>query len=203
MARRTNPSSHPATPTPPHDTARAVECGGHAVECGSVQENGSPPPHARPRCHALTRKGLPCRFPARKGTGFCINHEPGADTRNAAARASAAAAARRIPAEHLLDAAFSLSDRAGVQALLDATLRLAIARRIPATTVDQVFRGCALAIRNFDAAPETLTGPQPQSHDLPRHFALVRGFLASVQPILAEADEADAAIQEAYREALQ
>ncbi len=38
----------------------------------------------------------------------------------------------------------------GVQALIDATLRLAIARRIPTATVDQVFRGCALAIRNFD-----------------------------------------------------
>ena len=96
-----------------------------------------------------------------------------------------------------------MTARAGVQALLDAPLRLAIARRIPTTTVGQVFRGCALAIRNFDAATETLTGPQPQSHDLAQHFALVQGFLASVQPILHEADEAEAALQEAYREALQ
>lgn len=203
MPRRATPSPDAATPTPPHDTARAVQCGAHAVECGSVQKKVSPPPHARPHCSALTRKGLPCRFPARKGTSFCINHEPGADTRDAAARASAVAAARRSPAEHLLDAAFSLSDRAGVQALIDATLRLAIARRIPTTTVNQVFRGCALAIRNFDAATETLTGPGPQAHDLPQHFALVQGFLASVQPILTEADEADAALREAYREALQ
>lgn len=189
----------PATLT--HAHARASQCVDHASECVDKLESSSPATHARPRCSALTRKGLPCRFPPRVGTTFCINHEPGADLREAAVRARAAA--RRSPAEHLLDAAFSLSDRAGVQALIDATLRLAIARRIPTATVDQVFRGCALAIRNFDAATETLTGPQPQAHDLPQHFALVQGFLASVQPILTEADEADAALQEAYREALQ
>ncbi len=201
MPRRPTHTSHPETPNPTHADARASQCVDHASECVDKVENFPPATHARPRCHALTRKGLPCRFPPRVGASYCINHEPGANPREAAIRARAAA--RPSPAEHLLDAAFSLSDRAGVQALIDATLRLAIARRIPTTTVEQVFRGCALAIRNFDAATETLTGPTPQAHDLPQHFALVQGFLASVQPILTEADEADAALQEAYREALQ
>ncbi|GMV85453.1 MAG: hypothetical protein AMXMBFR80_13090 [Dehalococcoidia bacterium] len=201
MPRRQTPNRHPETSNPTHADARASQCVNHASECVDKVENISPATHPRPRCSALTRKGFPCRFPPRIGTTFCINHEPGADPREAAIRARAAS--RRSPHEHLLDAAFSLSDRAGVQALIDATLRLAIARRIPTATVDQVFRGCALAIRNFDAATETLTGPQPQSHDLAQHFALVQGFLASVQPILHEADEAEAALQEAYREALQ
>ncbi len=201
MARRATPTPHPETSNPTHADARASQCVNHASECVEKVESFFPATHARPRCSGTTRKGFPCRFPPRVGTNFCINHDPGADLREAAVRARAAA--RRSPAEHLLDAAFSLSDRAGVQALIDATLRLAIARRIPATTVAQIFRGCALAIRNFDATAETLTGPQPQSHDLSQHFALVQGFLASVQPILAEANDAEAALQEAYRKALQ
>ncbi|HML97134.1 MAG TPA: hypothetical protein PKD75_01510 [Tepidiformaceae bacterium] len=204
MPRRATPTPHRDPENRTHANARAFPSVPHAFESVSKQEKVSPGTHARRYCRGITRAGIPCRFPPLKGASYCINHDPSADPRQAAARAGLASGrARRSPAEHLLDAAFSLSDRAGVQALLDATLRLAIARRIPTTTVDQVFRGCALAIRNFDAATETLTGPQPQSHDLAQHFALVQGFLASVQPILHEADEAEAALQEAYREALQ
>jgi hypothetical protein len=204
MARRATNNSHPGPDNRTHANARAFPSVPNAFESAPKQEKIPPRTHARPCCSALTRAGIPCRFPPRIGTSYCINHDPSSDPREAAIRAGfASGRARRSPAEHLLDAAFSLSDRAGVQALIDATLRLVIARRIPPATVDQVFRGCALAIRNFDATAETLTGPTPQSHDLPQHFALVHGFLASVQPILAEADEADAAVQEAYREALQ
>lgn len=204
MPRRTTPAPHPDPENRTHANAHALPSVPNAFESVPKQEKISLRTHDRPRCSALTRKGIPCRFPPLKGTSFCLNHDPSADPRDAAVRAGLASGrARRSPAEHLLEAAFSLSDRAGVQALIDATLRLAIARRLPTTTVDQVFRGCALAIRNFDAATETLAGLQPQSHDLQTHFALVEGFLASVQPILSEADEADAAVQEAYREALQ
>ena len=203
MPRRTTPSPHPGPENRTHANARAFPSVPHAFESVPKQEKVSPGTHARRHCRGITRAGVPCRFPPLKGASYCINHDPSADPREAAVRAGLASGrARRSPAEHLLDAAFSLSDRAGVQALIDATLRLAIARRIPTTTVEQVFRGCALAIRNFDAATETLTGPGPQAHDLPQHFALVQGFLASVQPILLEADAADQAMQEAFREAL-
>jgi hypothetical protein len=80
-------------------------------------------PHLPRACQGTTRRGTPCRFPARKDTNYCINHEPGAHTSEAASRAGAAASQaredRRQETAELLRAVLSFTDCASIQVVLD------------------------------------------------------------------------------------
>jgi hypothetical protein len=142
-------------------------------------------------CEGITRRGMPCRFPARKGTNFGINHEPGAHTREAASRAGTAAAEaredQRQETAELLRAVISFNDRASIQAVLDTVTRLSLAGRIPRSTAHIVLRACSIATHNFDAPRDTLTGIEPQQHERFSYFDRVNGLLHTIDPLLEEA----------------
>ncbi len=159
----------------------------------SKQEKDSPERTADGTAKA-TLAGIPA-LPALKGASYCINHDP-SPTPQASVRAGLAldtpARPRRTPPR----CAFALSDRAGVSSLNDATLSLASPRSHHHRR--KVFRA-APSHRNFDAA----TNPHrpPTKPTTSPHFALSR-LPRSVHPS-SPSDEANAALQEAYREALQ
>lgn len=144
-------------------------------------------------CAATTRRGQPCRFPARKDTDLCINHEPGARTADASRRAaSASAAIRNSSSADLLRSAMALTDRPSIQAVIDTVIRLQFAGRISDTRARTILRGCQLAIQNFDAPTRTMEGIKPQQHPWPEYFERVHGLLSTVGPLLDEAAERDA-----------
>ncbi len=141
-------------------------------------------------CAATTRKGRPCRFPARRDTSYCINHEPGANPSDAARRAAGAAILARHPSSnYLIDTVLSFTDRASIQAVLDALVRLVISGRISNSRARIILRACSVATRNFDPALDTLTGPRPQQHEWFDYFDKVESLLTTVDPLLKEAAE--------------
>ena len=111
-------------------------------------------------CDGITRFGEPCGFPPRKASSFCINHEPGARTTEAAAHARAA---RTRSAEEFYKAGFSLDTHGAIQAVIDTVVRLVLAGRISDGTANTVLRACAIASRNFD--PTNLRRPQQLDWD--------------------------------------
>ena len=140
-------------------------------------------------CTALTRHGLPCRFIPPRGAALCINHDPGADTRRASARAArASVTARRTPSDRLIHTVLSLTDRSSIQAVLDTLIRLELAGRISNDRANIILRACSIAARNFDRAPDTLSGPHPQQHDWFSYFDKVQSLLATVDPLIDEAN---------------
>jgi hypothetical protein len=144
-------------------------------------------------CLASTRKGKPCRFPARRNASYCINHEPNANTTAAATHAATAlSVARRKPSAHLIDTVLSFTDRASIQAVLDTLVRLVISGRISNERARIILRACSVAAHNFDPALDTLTGPVPQQHEWFAYFDKVESLLTTVDPLLQEAAEHDA-----------
>ena len=142
-------------------------------------------------CTALTRRGLPCRFRPPRGATICVNHDPDADQRQAGLRAGhASAVARRTPSEHLIHTVLSLTDRASIQAVLDTLIRLEFAGRISHDRATIILRACSIASRNYDRAPDTLSGPHPQQHDWFSYFDKVQSLLATVDPHIDEANAA-------------
>ncbi|MFN0095814.1 MAG: hypothetical protein ACKVVT_13695 [Dehalococcoidia bacterium] len=137
------------------------------------------------QCPATTRAGNPCRFPARPGTGWCINHDPeyraqqaenrARGVQTAAARRTHAATIRRSArqATTLVDP-WLLSDRASIQALLDTVVQLELAGALPAPRARVLIRAAALAIRNFDPSqsPNPGAGSQPARQNLARYRAV-------------------------------
>lgn len=149
-------------------------------------------------CSATTRAGKPCRFPPRRDTTLCINHEQNPERPAALRRATAASAASRRPPIDLLETAMSFTDRASVSAVLDAVVRLKTSGRISFDTAAIMLRACAIASRNFDRTGQTLAGPRPQGHPPQEYFARLRALLNTVDAILEEApDEASGADAEA------
>jgi hypothetical protein len=115
-------------------------------------------------CTATTRSGDPCRFMARRATGLCINHDPEYQEQqhaNVRRATEAAIAARKLPPPVLED--LDLSTRAGVQAALEAVLRLEMQGKLPAHRVRNLIRGLAIAARNFDPP-----GRRPVEHPFSR-----------------------------------
>ncbi len=140
-------------------------------------------------CWGITNLGRPCNFPPRRGTNYCLNHEPGADTVANATRAARAAAIKRTSSAHLITAVIALDNREGIQATLDAVVRLNLAGRLPDRRAEILIRACATAARNFDRATESLDGPVPQSHNGQRYVARVKALLSTIDPLLSEAIE--------------
>jgi len=110
-------------------------------------------------CSATARSGEPCQFPARRGSSLCINHDPAYATRQRrnTLKGAAASVASRQSTPIRLDAV-DLSTRAGVQAVLDAVIRLELLGRIPSGRARNLIRALSLATRNFD--PPSLTQRQ-------------------------------------------
>lgn len=143
-------------------------------------------------CQATTARGTRCRFAPPRGETLCINHRPGADPAAAAAHArSKRARHRKEPAINLLSTVIALNDRTSIQATLDEVIRLSLARRIDLKRARVVLQACAIAVRNFDPAPVTLSGPKPQQHDWDSYFGRVKAALLTIDPLLQHAVQPD------------
>ena len=139
-------------------------------------------------CVALTRRGNPCRFRTPPDAPFCPNHDP----ENVAALAAQNSANGRQPrpgaSRRLLDAALALTDRASIQAALDATIRLQLSGRISDARARTLLRYFRIASLNFEP---TLQGT-PRNHDWRPYFQRVEGLLGTIDPLLDELAERDA-----------
>ncbi len=93
----------------------------------------------------------------------------------------------------LVEEALSFTDRSSIQAVLDTVARLELAGRISHQRATIVLRACSIATRNFDRTLDTLNGPRPQQHDWYHYFDKVQSLLATIDPLLDEATEHDAA----------
>lgn len=128
-------------------------------------------------CEATNRLGEPCGFPPRKGSSFCLNHEPGARTTEAAAHARAA---RTRSAEEFYKANFTLDSHGAIQAVIDTVVRLLLAGRISDGTANTVLRACAIASRNFDPAHFR----QPQQLDWDDYNEGRVGLLSTIDDLM-------------------
>lgn len=103
-----------------------------------------------PPCAATTRKGTPCNFPAHHGTAYCINHDPAykdKQRQNVLKGARNSRKARTRPSLNLdhLD----LTDRASIQALVEAIIKLEFEGRLPTNRARHIIRLLSLANRNL------------------------------------------------------
>ena len=139
-------------------------------------------------CTATTKRGIPCRFPARRDTDRCINHEEGAGTAVAAANAGLASgvARRRYPASILGDTVFSLTDHISIQAVLDTVIRLQFAGRLDPKHANIILRACAIASKNFDPVRSYNSPRTRDAHDWFDYFDKVMPLLETIDTVLAE-----------------
>lgn len=143
-------------------------------------------------CVALTAKGDPCRFKTSPDKPFCPNHDP----KNALALSDQNTAnARRLrprPSKQLLDASLALTDRASIQAALDAAIRLQLSGRISDARARTLLRYLRAASLNFEpTAPGGV-----RTHEWHNYFQRVEGLLATIDPLLEELTERDAIREE-------
>ncbi len=141
-----------------------------------------PPQHqlTTPRCTATTGAGLPCRFPPRRQTGLCINHDPAYRQAQVANRTTGAAhsTALRIARAHARRSPlgaidpWALVDRASVQAMLDGVIRLELAGALPKERARNLLRALSLAARNFDTPPLARDSSRTARHNLGRYRAV-------------------------------
>ncbi len=122
----------------------------HAFSSQPTQEPDAPTPRYRP-CSDLTDRGLPCRFPARTSSDRCVNHDPGyAATRRANAVAGGLASGQARKPIPLSEVHLDFLDRAGIQAALEAVVRLEMVGRISPARSRNILRALSIAQRNFD-----------------------------------------------------
>lgn len=111
-------------------------------------------------CAATTRKGQPCRANVLPGERFCAFHHP----RNAPAFADGRAAGGRrspyvMPTEadpDLTSIAVSLYSQAGIQASLEAIMRMILLGRIPSAHAAMLLRCFTVATRNLHGANDVV-----------------------------------------------
>ena len=158
-------------------------------------------------CSASTRDNIPCRFPARRNTTLCINHDPtytAQQSLNSRTGTAAASHSRRLLAAQRSDTAvfnldtMPLADRASIQALLDAVIRLELSGRIPGARTRNLLRALSIAVRNFDTPRSDPNNPnphQPQAarHNLARYDLTRQAIDANIEALCTEADTRDAA----------
>jgi hypothetical protein len=125
------------------------------------------------------------------GESLCRHHlHPEAAAESAAnARAARTARLNAKPSVELLEAVVALNDRTSIQAILDQVIRLSLAGRLEPKRARVILQACAIAVRNFDPAPQTLAGPRPQNHDWESYFSRVKAALLTIDPLLLEASE--------------
>jgi len=151
-------------------------------------------------CAATRADGRPCRFPTRLNHTHCINHDPAYRDQQAANRRVGVRAAthtrqlrarlRRTTALYELDE-WALADRASIQAVLDAVIRLELAGRIPNHRSRNVIRALAIAVRNFDTPPTDTTHARTYRHNLDRYRRARHVLDANLEALCNEADSRD------------
>ena len=137
--------SYHATQPPPPTRGRA----GWLVQPTLLFRRGAPP---MARCTAFTNRGAGCLANALHGSPYCLHHEPAkveARRQNAAAGGRASGHARRQPGP-IPTAGIDLSDRAGIQAAVDAVVPLELVGRISQSRSRNILRALAIAARNFN-----------------------------------------------------
>jgi hypothetical protein len=153
-------------------------------------------------CTSLAASGAPCRFPARRDTTLCINHDPAnraAQTQQRQRATSAATRNRKLRAKqrsssalYNLDA-WALADRSSIQALLDAVIRMELAGRLPNVRARNLLRALAIAVRNFDTPPIDTAKGRTSRHNLSRYHHTRHSRDTQLEALLAEAEARDAA----------
>ena len=141
-------------------------------------------------CVALTRRGNPCHFKTLPDAAFCPNHDP--ENVVALAHRNTANARQPRPSKHLLDASLALTDRASIQAALDAAIRLQLSGRISDARARTLLRYLRTASLNFEPTPQGT----PRNHEWRGYFQRVEGLLATIDPLLDELAEHDAPREE-------
>ena len=139
-------------------------------------------------CGAKTRDGAECTFSARRGSGLCINHDPAyaAQQRaNALKGAERSVTSRRTHA-HLPEEHFDLSTHGGIQAVLDAVIRLEFAGRISERRSRNLIRALSLASRNLQ--PVMKMYGAPRQRELNTYQLVRRLFDKHIESLCAEAD---------------
>ena len=151
-----------------------------------------------PRCSGTRKDGQPCGFAARRETGLCINHDPSYIERQRENRErglrNSANNRRAMPIR--LDE-FDLSERASVQALVDAVMRLELTGRLSDARSRRLIRLLSIAVRNFDPPGWVPYRGRVAQHDFQRYNDVRACLLPKLEQLCLLADERDAARQEA------
>lgn len=117
-----------------------------------------------PPCHATTKRNTPCKFPARRQSQYCINHDPTYREQQQQHRQRGtenARKARNKPQLQLYD--LDLTDRATIQALLETILNLELRGQITQSRTRNTIRLLSLASRNLRNSEHGWVRP----HELP------------------------------------
>jgi len=143
-------------------------------------------------CVALTAKGDPCRFNTSHDKPFCPNHDR--ENSEALVERNTANGRKLRPgsSRRLLDASLALTDRASIQAALDAAIRLQLSGRISDARARTLLRYLRAASLNFEpTAPGGI-----RTHEWHNYFQRVEGLLHTIDPLLEELTERDAIREE-------
>jgi len=118
---------------------------------------GEKPPPATPRCTATTKTGEPCRARPLVDSSFCVYHDPdyAEQHRQNSQAGGVASGVARQPLPLADPGALDLSDRAGVQAVIDFVLRLELCGKMPPSRSRPIVRLLGFAYRNFDRPART------------------------------------------------
>ena len=144
-------ANKPAAPGPSLVGPSAIES---EVACSPLLTSKTPV------CAATTRKGQPCRANVLPGDHLCAFHHP----RNATAFTDGRAAGGRrspyvMPAEadpDLTSIAVSLYSQAGIQASLEAIMRMILLGRIPPSHAGILIRCFSVATRNLHSCNDVV-----------------------------------------------
>ena len=143
-------------------------------------------------CVDLNQRGDPCRYKTAPDAVYCPNHDPKNTAALSERNAASARRPRPRPSHRLLDASLALTDRASIQAALDAAIRLQLSGRISDERARTLLRYLRAASLNFEpASPGT-----PRSHEWHNYYQRVEGLLTTIDPLLDELSERDAIRQE-------
>jgi hypothetical protein len=141
-------------------------------------------------CAGTNRLGKPCGFRIAAGAIYCNSHDPGADVSAHRSRAGkASAVARRYPAHYLIEAPIDIHDRAAIQAVLDAVIRLTLFGHLPIDRARIILRACAIASHNFNPTGDTLAGPIPPTYDALEHLVKVQSVLLSADRFMPPSED--------------
>jgi hypothetical protein len=147
--------------------------------------------HFTNHCQGTTKNGRECRWALPDGADYCSHHDPDTNDTAIASRAGRASgeSRRRPDPASLMEAIFSLNDRASIQAVIDSTIRLTLSGHLSAERANIIMRGCSIAARNFDPTVETLAGPKPPTHDYRPYLTKVESILLTIDRLLTNPSE--------------
>jgi hypothetical protein len=149
----------------------------------STPPASSPP--AREACGAVTKAGTPCRAAPQLQSSRCIFHDPEtAGRRLEVSRSGGVASGQSRRPVSFLPINVDLSDRAGIQATVEAVIQLELAGGISPSRSRNVLAALKLASRNFDSpmhrnpvSGEYLPPREIHRHQ-PRRLGNARGNIA-------------------------